>query len=193
MNIQNGHSFFYDGWVNLHRVEGGVSLAGNTDVGLAEQLASIGQTGPDGDGRSTGWSYDTTYKPGEVPGELRFFDVPAPKVGTGAGHEGGSSEPDDLPVRTFKRFRWIFFARPLNLDRLIESVQKRQLEESETNEERADSAKSLVVGARVAAGGGVHSEGTADDNDVEHIERPAFSVQISRLDVYTDLVGQKDS
>ena len=50
------------GWVTLHRVEGGVGVEdgkpGHTD-------------GPEGDGRSTGWTYDTSFKPGEIPGECR--------------------------------------------------------------------------------------------------------------------------
>lgn len=199
-NHPNNDSLFDDddGWVNLHRVEGGVSLTGNTAVDLVDQIAAVGQTGPDGDGRSTGWSYDTTYKAGEVPGELRFFDVPAPAPEVGAalraGNGGGSNEPADAPVSTFKRFRWIFFARPLHLDRLAEAVQKRELKDSEANERLEGKSETLGgaggAGSRAAAIGGVHSEGSADEWDLEHIERPAFSVQISRLDVYTDLVDQ---
>jgi len=84
-----------NGWVTLHRVEGGVSVSVDTGRPL-EKIEGV-QEG----GRTTGWQYDTAYKVGEVPGETRFFDVPQPT-------QDGTSD------NKFVRLRWIFFAQPVH-------------------------------------------------------------------------------
>ena len=63
------------------------------------------------------WTYDTgTFDNNEVPGETRFFDLPAAtrppprrQDEDGGGDEGGGGEGEGGQGRGWRRFRWVFF------------------------------------------------------------------------------------